>query len=336
MSRDVLELAGSLAYLDELYQQYSEQPGAVDPSWRPLLDESNGETNGASNGHASTNGKPAAAIAEAAARNGQTGQNGQHGQNSQPGEVYYSTDPSRPNMPRMGRPGSVTTAPITSAMPVVGTKHASHVWPLVNAWRSRGHFAANLDPLGLLETAWIPELSPETWGFGPEDRAQVIEPTGVHGLPRATVDELVAHLHKIYAGSVGIEFMHISSPARRSWLAERMETHVTQPLPPDVRIRILELLINAEQFERFCHTKYPGTKRFSLEGSEALIPCLDLVLTHGARLGAIEAVMGMAHRGRLTTIEQIVKRPGRQMFGQFEDIEPEKAMGGGDVKYHMG
>ncbi|HEY5946743.1 MAG TPA: 2-oxoglutarate dehydrogenase E1 component, partial [Kofleriaceae bacterium] len=107
-------------------------------------------------------------------------------------------------------------------------------------------------------------------------------------------------------------------------------------LPAEVRTRMLALLINAEQFERFCHTKYPGTKRFSLEGSEGLIPLLDLVLTHTARLGAIEAVLGMAHRGRLTTIEQILKRPARDLFGHFEDIEPEKALGGGDVKYHLG
>jgi len=115
-----------------------------------------------------------------------------------------------------------------------------------------------------------------------------------------------------------------------------MEAAIGHPPPREVRTRMLEMLINAETFERFCHTKYPGTKRFSLEGSEALIPALDLVLTHTARLGALEAVIGMAHRGRLTTIEQILKRPGRDMFGQFEDVEPEKAMGGGDVKYHMG
>ena len=87
---------------------------------------------------------------------------------------------------------------------------------------------------------------------------------------------------------------------------------------------MLALLINAEQFERFCHTKYPGTKRFSLEGSESLIPLLDMVLTHTARLGCIEAVLGMAHRGRLTAIEQILKRPGRDLFGHFEDVEPDR------------
>src|SRR5262249_16134966 len=140
----------------------------------------------------------------------------------------------------------------------------------------------------------------------------------------------------VYAGSVGLEFMHISSPARRSWLAERMETSLGTPPATAVRTRMLALLVDAEQFERFCHTKYPGTKRFSLEGSESLIPLLDLVLTHGARLGAIEAVLGMAHRGRLTTLESIMRRLGPDLFGQFADIHPEKSPSGGDVKYHLG
>jgi 2-oxoglutarate dehydrogenase E1 component len=227
------------------------------------------------------------------------------------------------------RPGVVTMSPIVAqAQP--------SVWPLVNAYRSRGHFNANLDPLGLLETARIAELDPATWGFADEDLDQVISPTGVHGVESATLGEILSLLRAVYANTVGLEFMHITSPARRSWLAERMETQLLVPLPVEVRIRTLEQLINAEQFERFCHTKYPGTKRFSLEGGEGMIPVLDAVLTHTARLGAIECVLGLAHRGRLTTLEQILRRPGRELFAQFEDVEPEKAMGGGDVKYHLG
>jgi 2-oxoglutarate dehydrogenase E1 component len=243
-------------------------------------------------------------------------------------EARPATKVTRP-MPMMARPGAVTVAPIVSqAQP--------SVWPLVNAYRTRGHFAAHLDPLGLLETARVDELDPATWGFTEKSMDQVIEPTGVHGMPRASLGELLAHLRRVYASSVGVEFMHISSPARRSWLAEKMERQLLRPLPVDVRTRMLRLLINAEEFERFCHRKYPGTKRFSLEGSESLIPLLDLVLTRAAHHGAIEAVLGLAHRGRLTTIENIIQRPARELFAQFEDVEPEKAMGGGDVKYHLG
>ncbi|HUS30588.1 MAG TPA: 2-oxoglutarate dehydrogenase E1 component [Kofleriaceae bacterium] len=310
MVRDILELGGSLGFLDEMYDQFQEQPGAIDPTWHDVF---NGQaTDHKSNGHG-TNGNGASGNGHAAETNG-------NGKDRRTGTTRA--------MPMFARPGAVTMSPITAQTGSVS------VWPLVNAYRSRGHFAANLDPLGLLETARIVELEPATWGFTDADLNRVVEPTGVHGMPRATIGELVDHLKRVYAASAGLEFMHISSPARRSWLAERMETSL--PVPPDVRTRMLALLINSEQFERFCHTKYPGTKRFSLEGSESLIPLLDLVLTHTARLGAIEAVLGMAHRGRLTTIEQILKRPARDMFGHFEDIEPEKALGGGDVKYHLG
>ncbi|MDB4953114.1 MAG: 2-oxoglutarate dehydrogenase, subunit [Myxococcales bacterium] len=310
MVRDVLELGSSLGYLDELYEKFQEQPQAVDESWHAMLDghparEPSRNGNGNGNGHVAT-----------------TGNGNGHAART---EVTLTTRLP----PSLRQPSTVTMSPI-AALP------SPLVWPLVNAYRSRGHFAANLDPLGLLETARIAELDPATWGFTDRDMDKVIEPTGVHGMPKAKLRDIIARIQTIYAGSVGLEFMHISSPARRSWLAERMETSLVKPLPVDVRTRMLALLINAEQFERFCHTKYPGTKRFSLEGSESLIPLLDLTLTHGARLGSIEAVLGMAHRGRLTTIEQILRRPGRDLFGQFEDVEPEKALGGGDVKYHLG
>jgi 2-oxoglutarate dehydrogenase E1 component len=313
MTRDVLELASSLAYLDEIS---AAQLSDVDPSWHSLIadeptgapgqrgDDSPGDQE--KGGRASWNGNGAAKETNGHAING-----------------------GMPLPATANRPGAVTMSPLTAlATPTI--------WPLVNAYRSRGHFLANLDPLGLLETAPVGELDPAVWGFGPLDRERVIDPTGVHGLSRATIDEILARLKEVYASSVGLEFMHISSPARRSWLAERMETLLVKAPDADVRVRMLQHLINAEQFERFCHTKYPGTKRFSLEGSETLIPLLDLVLTHACRLGAIEAVLGMAHRGRLTTIEQILKRPARDLFGHFEDVEPEKAMGGGDVKYHLG
>ncbi|MCX5744744.1 MAG: 2-oxoglutarate dehydrogenase E1 component [Proteobacteria bacterium] len=291
MANDILELAGSLGFLDELNDQYVADPETVDTSWRDLLGAPT-PTGRIGNGHQAIAATPVAVV-------------------------------------RGVRPVSVSMPTITAA----GTPT---VWPLVNAYRVRGHFAAHLDPLGLLEAAKINELDPHTWGFGDHDLDRVIDVTGVHGLTRATLRQIITHLTRVYAGSVGLEFMHINAPTRRSWLAERMELLVGKPPERAVRTRMLELLINSEQFERFCHTKYPGTKRFSLEGSEALIPTLDLVLTHTARLGAIEAVLGMAHRGRLTAIEGIMKRPGRDLFGQFEDVEPEKAMGGGDVKYHMG
>jgi len=308
MTADVLALSASLSFVDEIYERYCADASSVDPSWIPLFDARAGKANGAPPGVVvpnGANGTPKDGVTElrspsvaAAASNGH-------------------------------RPGSVTLAP------AVATASAS-VWPLVNAFRSRGHLAADLDPLDLLERVRVSELDPATWGFDAKTIDRPIEPTGVHGLERATGRQLVEFLRATYCGTVGVELAHIDSPPKRSWLSERMETRTTRSPAVSVRKRMLEQLINAEGFERFCHVKYPGTKRFSLEGSEALIPLLDLVLTHGARLGSIEAVIGMAHRGRLTALEGIMQRAARDIFAEFEDIEPQAMSGGGDVKYHLG
>src|SRR5262249_30134350 len=319
----------SLGFLDEISEGFLQQPDAVDPSWRALLSETapadgNGQRAARSEPAPDGNGRRArsAELPLPVARSG----NG-HPSNGRAASAVAELQQRLP--PQVARP---VTMPLTPSAALASPM----VWPLVNAYRSRGHFNARLDPLGLLETARIVELDPATWGFTEHDLGRVIEPSGVHGLPRATLGEIVAHIRSVYADTVGLEYMHITAPARRTWLAERMETQLRAPLSAEARIRILSLLINAEQFERFCHTKYPGTKRFSLEGSEGLIPMLDAVLTHTARLGAIEAVLGLSHRGRLATLEQILRRPARDLFSQFEDVEPEKAMGGGDVKYHLG
>jgi 2-oxoglutarate dehydrogenase E1 component len=326
MVRDILELGSSLGFLDQISDGFVQRPDSVDPSWRALLTD--GHAPGEGNGRRAAPAVEARSVAGAPAVATPSRGNG-HPTNGRAARAPAIELQGLPRDASSVRPSMIAVSPS-----VVET--APTVWPLVNAYRSRGHFNAKLDPLDLLETARIVELDPATWGFTARDLERVIEPTGVHGLGRATLGEVLAHLQRVYANTVGLEFMHITSPARRSWLAERMETQLLVPLPADERTRMLGLLINAEQFERFCHTKYPGTKRFSLEGSESLIPLLDAVLRHTARLGAIECVLGLAHRGRLTTLEQILRRPGRDLFAQFEDIEPEKAMGGGDVKYHLG
>ncbi len=300
--RNLLELAGSLAFVDEMYAAAQTAPGEIDSSWRTL-------------------------FADELASQPQASPPPSNGVNGHP--LPARVTPARPAapVPALDRPGSVTLSPI-GAEP--------SVWPLVHAFRVRGHFAAQLDPLGLLEPAHVAELEPSTWGFSPAHLSQVIEPTGVHGLPRATLRELVARLTTVYCGSVGLELMHIATVAKRSWLAQRCETAAWGAPATDIRRRVLEHLIGAESFERFCHVKYPGTKRFSLEGSESLIPMLDLVLLHASRLGASEAVIGMAHRGRLTALEYVMRRAAREIFAEFQDVEPEASMGGGDVKYHLG
>ncbi len=235
--------------------------------------------------------------------------------------------------PRQRSPNGATAA----AQPAPSAAQGLDIWPLVNAYRVRGHLAATLDPLDMLERPRTTELEPSTYGLSEEHLDRIVAPGGMYGIGPAPLRDILAKLQRTYCRSIGLEFMHISTPVKKKWLAERMETLVDrEPLPAKVRCRMLELLIAAEGLERFCHVKYPGTKRFSLEGSESMIALLDLVLTHGARLGAIEAVLGMAHRGRLNVLTQIVERKPRDVFADFEDIEPEATLGGGDVKYHLG
>ncbi len=305
MASDLLDLCGSLGFLDEIAERFAADAASVDPSWAALLAGAAPRSHGAPAPAGGGNGEQA------------RGGNGHGAGGARSGPVPSVRE----------RPGATTLAPLVDA---------PSVWPLINAHRSRGHLAADLDPLGLIERVSVSELDPATWGITGAMASRELSPTGVHGLPRATIAAILDHLRATYCGTVGLELAHIDSPTKRTWLAERMETRAQRRPAAAVQRRMLEMLINAETFERFCHVKYPGTKRFSLEGSEALIPMLDLVLTHGARLGAIEAVIGMAHRGRLTALESIMQRAARDIFAEFEDIEPEAMSGGGDVKYHLG
>jgi 2-oxoglutarate dehydrogenase E1 component len=193
------------------------------------------------------------------------------------------------------------------------------VQALINAYRVGGHLAADVDPLDMQKRQRHPELDPETYGLGDE------------------VASLVERLRKAYAGTIGIEFMHISHAGKRNWLAERMEAMPdAKPLDPALRRNMLRRIISASTFEHFVHTKFPGTKRFSLEGGETLIPVLDETIEHAARLGAIEIVLGMAHRGRLNVLTHVMGKRPRDLFTEFEDIQGEATQGGGDVKYHLG
>ena len=216
-------------------------------------------------------------------------------------------------------------------------EHPGALWPLVNAYRVRGHLAAQIDPLRLMDRPGTVELDPANYGFNQADLDREFRVDSLHGMSHATLRAILANLREIYCGSIGLEFMHISTPSRKRWLAEHMENSALRPkVDAARRKRMLSQVVAAETLERFFHVKYPGTKRFSLEGSEGLVPVLDLVLEHGTRLGAIEAVLGMAHRGRINALVQIMGRKPRDLFAEFEDIEPESTLGGGDVKYHLG
>ncbi len=241
--------------------------------------------------------------------------------------------------PTRGGNGAVAAVPIALEGLVTTQEPAflAKVWALVNAYRARGHFEAQLDPLGLLQATPHPEIDPRAYGLTEADMDRVVPGGYFNGPDSLTLRELIRRARATYCGSIGVEFMHITSPTRKAWLHQRMEKTLNKPdLDRATRLDILEKLARSETFERFMHTKYVGTRRFSLEGSETLIPLLDIALEYAARQGVVEAVLGMAHRGRLNVLAHIVGKPPHDIFAEFEDIDPQSTLGSGDVKYHLG
>jgi 2-oxoglutarate dehydrogenase E1 component len=210
---------------------------------------------------------------------------------------------------------------------------------MVRAYRIRGHLLAQLDPLDLQEKEIHPELDPATYGFGPEDFDRPIFINHVLGLETATLNEILDVLRRTYCATIGVEFMHIQDPDQKAWIQERIEAIGNRTEFTDRgKIAIYEKLVSADGFERFLHKKYVGTKRFGLDGGEALIPAMEQILKRGGQLGIKEVVVGMPHRGRLNILNNVMDKPFRAIISEFlgNPANPEEAGGSGDVKYHMG
>lgn len=219
---------------------------------------------------------------------------------------------------------------------VTATEKQARVLRLINNYRVRGHLIADLDPLGLKGPTTHPELDPATLGFSIWDLDRRFVTGGLAGWREATLGEILDVLRDAYCGTVGVEYMHIQEPAQKEWIQQRVEGVDAQPDEEDRR-RILAKLNEAEAFERFLHRKYVGHKRFSLEGAESLIPALDAILDRAADAEHQEVVIGMAHRGRLNVLANIVGKSYRQIFREFEgDLDPASVEGSGDVRYHLG
>ena len=213
-------------------------------------------------------------------------------------------------MPKTKTPGAtvLAPAPTNGSDPTASNPERERVF---NAYRQFGYLEGDLDPLGFLRPRPTPELEHE--------------------------GEYAREARNIYSSTIGVEINHIYSPDRRRWIYERMESpNQGFDITEEDQRRNLDLLMRADMFEQVMQQRYLGSKRFSLEGVTALIPLIDEVLDTGARLGAIELVMGMSHRGRLNIIAHVAKRPPQEIFAGFEDVDPRSVLGSGDVKYHMG
>ncbi len=220
--------------------------------------------------------------------------------------------------------------------PAVQREKQVHVQTLMNMYRVRGHLIADLDPLSWKPPFTHPELDPATYGLSIWDLEREFFVDGVAGRQVMTLGDLLGVLRDAYCRRIGVEYMHIQEPDQKQWIQQQVEGEAAV-LSTAEQLHVLDRLNAAEAFERFLHTKYIGHKRFGLEGAESLIPLVDELLDSAAVAGYQEAVLGMAHRGRLNVLANIVGKSFRQIFREFEgDLDPASTQGTGDVKYHLG
>ncbi|HEV2862697.1 MAG TPA: multifunctional oxoglutarate decarboxylase/oxoglutarate dehydrogenase thiamine pyrophosphate-binding subunit/dihydrolipoyllysine-residue succinyltransferase subunit [Pyrinomonadaceae bacterium] len=215
----------------------------------------------------------------------------------------------------------------------------ARVLELINAYRVRGHLVADIDPLNALPIQYHPELDIETYGLTIWDLDREFITGGLAGKESATLREILDVLRRAYCGKVGTEYRHIQSKEQKLWIRERIRQEFVhpEPLTAETKKALLLKLTRAEQFERFLHTKYLGQKRFSLEGCETIIALLDQLVERAADKGVEDITLGMAHRGRLNVLANVVGNFSERIFTAFEgSIHPDFPADEGDVKYHQG
>ncbi|HBR69226.1 MAG TPA: 2-oxoglutarate dehydrogenase E1 component, partial [Rhodospirillaceae bacterium] len=215
------------------------------------------------------------------------------------------------------------------------------VWALrlIRAYRTRGHMLADLDPLHLKEKEYHPELDPAHYGFTDNDYDRPIFIGGALNMEYATLTEILEALKQTYCSTIGVEYMHLADPGEREWVQQRIEEPRNKTdFTVNGKKAILQRLTAAEVFEQFLHKKHTGTKRFGIDGGEALIPAIEQIMKRGGQLGLEEIIIGMAHRGRLNVLANIMGKPFTTIFAEFQgqSSTPDDVMGSGDVKYHLG
>ena len=319
------------AFIEGLHDKWAVDPSSVSAEWRGFFDQL----------------RDTAATVQASAAAGSWGRS----QVTEPSEETGVFDGRWPAPKPDPKAKPAAAAPAASASPAPAgasaaeVRAAAHdsirVLMLIRSYRVRGHLQATLDPLGIEAATNNPELTPEFYGFTEADMDRPIYLDGVLGLETGTIREVMAVLKRTYCGNIGIQFMHIAEPEEKSWLQQRFEgpdAFEKNGFTKEGKIAILNKLIEAEGFERFLHKRFPGTKRFGLDGGEAMVPALEQMIKRGGALGVDEIVIGMAHRGRLNTLAAVMGKPYKTIFHEFQggSSVPSDIEGSGDVKYHMG
>jgi 2-oxoglutarate dehydrogenase E1 component len=317
---------GNAAYIEDLYARYEADPASVDAQWQSffqsLKDDPASVTKSAKGASWKKPGWPPIGNGELiAALDGNWAET----------EKVISD--------RIKGKAQKAGVELTSADVLQATRDSLHALMLIRAYRIRGHFHAKLDPLDLEPEKNEEELDPRSYGFTEADMDRRIFLDKVLGLEFATMREIVAILRRTYCQTLGVEFMHISDPQQKAWIQERIEGKDKEiTFTREGKRAILNKLVEAEGFEKFLDVKFTGTKRFGLDGGESLIPALEQIIKRGGNLGVQDIVFGMAHRGRLNVLTQVMGKPHRVLFHEFKggSATPDEVEGSGDVKYHLG
>jgi 2-oxoglutarate dehydrogenase E1 component len=317
---------GNAAYIEDLYARYLSDPAAVDAEWQAFFQS-------LKDGRAEAS-KVAAAPSWRRSNWPQRAR----------GELVAAltgdwSDVEQAVGDKIKAKAQGKGVELSSADVQQATRDSIRALMLIRAYRARGHFYANLDPLGLETHKNEEDLDPRSYGFSDADMDRPIFLDKVLGLEFATLREIIAILRRTYCQTLGVEFMHISNPAQKAWMQERIEGPDKEiSFTREGRRAILNKLIEAEGFENFCDLKFTGTKRFGLDGAESTIPALEQIIKRGGALGVKEIVIGMAHRGRLNVLAQVLQKPHRVIFHEFKggSATPSDVEGSGDVKYHLG
>ncbi len=313
------------SYIESLQARYETDPASVDPAWRAFFeslqdDPSAGKSNARGASWKAPNWPQYANGETVAALDGNWGAT----------EAVVTEKLKAKAAPK----GGVSEDDLKRA-----TRDCIRALMMIRAFRMRGHLHANLDPLGLEPQRDHGELNPATYGFTEADYDRPIFIDNVLGLEYATIREMLALLHRTYCSTIGFEFMHISDPDEKQWMQIRVEGPDKEiSFTKEGKRAILNKIVEAEGFEKFLDVRYTGTKRFGLDGGEAMIPALEQIIKRGGALGVQDIVLGMAHRGRLNVLSQVMGKPHRAIFNEFKggSASPSDVEGSGDVKYHLG
>jgi len=313
-------------YIEQLYARYADNPNAVDQSWQDFFaslgdPSADARAEAAGPSWARMDWPPQANDELTAALDGQW-----------PADANAAGDKIKAKAAEKGV--SLSEEQVRAAV-----LDSIRALMLIRAYRIRGHLIADLDPLGMRDNPPHPELDPKSYGFTPADMDRPIFIDNVLGLEVATMNEIVSLVRRTYCGTFALQYMHISDPEQAAWLKERIEGFGKEiQFTREGRKAILNKLVEAEGFEKFLHVKYMGTKRFGLDGGESLIPAMEQIIKRGGALGLEEIIIGMPHRGRLSVLANVMNKPYKAIFNEFQggSFKPEDVDGSGDVKYHLG